>query len=264
MSSDLLKSQIRIMRGRDSRKSYETILSRIHRRKYRRILRRISGYKPMSRSVQLHITERDMKIFTFIGKRGCASLEILARTFWPQRVVTTCSDRLNQLTRAEYLSRQMVQVRRKDEKIYALQKKARMLFDEDARKAFYRRLPAVNEMRHALDMGDILDAFGSKVIDFTNEHQLKSLNAKQVRNEAGVPDGHVVLEQKNGQLLSIYLERDGAYYGSVLDKKVEDMGRTGQPILWICDTTERVVHVAAVCKAYETITVVRLEDLKNI
>lgn len=210
--------------------------------------------------------ERDLQVFTMIGKRGCVTIDAIQRNFWPhcKPGTTTCEARIEQLKRAGYLQSEIVDVRGKQEKIYYLDKKARSEFDEITRKSFYKKRPALNEIRHALHMGDVLDAFASKVVNFTNEHQLKSINSRQEVPEEEVADGFVSVQDASGNGQSFYIECDGAYYGKRLTNKLAQMAASNKPILWVSWSSQRVQHIAKLARNYQNIVPVHFNDLGSI
>jgi hypothetical protein len=215
-------------------------------------------------TLRVKLGQRDLQFFEMIGKRGCVTLETIHRNFWQGAKLDTCKARVEQLKRAGYLQSEIVDVRGRQEIIYYLDRKARSQFDEQIRKTFYKRRPPMNEIRHALNMGDILDTFSSKVVNFTNEHQLKSQNSYRAVPEEEVADGFVSLEDGGGSRQSFYIECDGAYYGQRLTTKLAQMAASGKPILWVSWSTQRVQHIAHLARTYQNIVPIHFNDVSRI
>lgn len=218
-----------------------------------------------------------MHVFSMLGQRGCMTLDSIRRNFWSHTIkkdaegnvsyTTTCEDRIEQLKRAGFLKSEIVDARGRQEQIYYLDKKARLQFDKEERKTFYKKRPANNELRHALNIGDDLDAFSSKVVRFVNEHQLKSISSQQktLGSEVlEVPDADITIEDAAGKQFSFSIEEDGAYHGKRLHQKLGQLAASNKSILWVCRSAARVKHIASLAKQYTNIVPIHFNNLKNI
>ncbi len=85
----------------------------------------------------IQLTERDKKLLTLVGRRGCVSIDALHQNFWMNAKVRTCQERIALLMKAGYLKSELVEARGRSETIYYLDKKGKGQFDEETRKTFY-------------------------------------------------------------------------------------------------------------------------------
>lgn len=210
------------------------------------------------------LTDRDRSCFEMIGKRGCVTLDAIHRNYWTKARKETCEARIEQLVKANYLKSEIVDVRGKQEKIYYLARKARSEFDAEIRREFYKKRPAMNEMKHALDMSDVLDAFSSSIVNFVNEHQLKSLNSRLPHPMKEVADASVRLQSSAGGELSFDIEIDGAYHGRRLANKIANMASSNRLTLWVSWSRARVEHIRALIKDHSKIIPIHFSDLVNL
>ncbi len=200
-----------------------------------------------------------------IGKRGCVSLAAIHRNYWTHAKYETCLARIDQLVRGGYLKRETTDVRGNHETIYSLDKKALPEFSDAERKTFYKKAPSSTEVKHVLLMGDVLDAFRSKIVAFTNEHELKSLKSSNIEMRDGeVPDGQVTIGASTGQQLSFYIEIDGAYHGSRLKQKIAELGKINAPVLWVTFSAGRLHTLIHATEGHATIKPILYDELRHI
>ena len=212
----------------------------------------------------IKLTDRDRACFEMIGKRGCVTLEAIHRNYWTSARKETCEARIDQLVKGSFLKSEFVDVRGKQEKIYYLARKARNEFDQETRKTFYKKRPAMNELRHALYMSDVLDAFSSRVARFVNEHQLKSINSRLAEPLKEVPDASVSLVDVSGFELSFDIEIDGAYYGKNLARKLANLASSNRLTLWVSWSKPRVEHIRSLIGDTSRIIPMYFNDLVHL
>lgn len=193
------------------------------------------------------------------------NLEAIHRNFWKDVRIETALARIDQLARAGYLERENTDIRGRQETVYFLGRKALAEFSETERKAFYRKAPTSTEIKHVLLMGDVLDKFKSRVVGFTNEHQLKARKALSTNaRDLEVPDGYVRLESAAGQTFSFYIEIDGAYHGARLKQKVAELGKANAPVVWVAFSHGRLDTIVEAAASFANIKPVLYENLNQI
>ncbi len=132
-------------------------------------------------------------------------------------------------------------------------------------KPFIKKRPSMTEISHALEMSDVLDAFSSKVISFTNEHQLKSMNAMLSIPLEEVADGEVTLQNAAGDQSSFFVEIDSKNYnGKRLAKKLEQLASLEGSVLMVTQSKVRVQRLQTFRQTYQNIQFVHFSDLSRI
>jgi Replication-relaxation len=220
------------------------------------------GKKAASR---VKLTDRDRNLLALVGQRGCVTIDMMHRNFWTSAKIRTCQERIDLLEKAGYLKSELVEARGRPETIYYLDKKGKGQFDGETRKTFYKKRPSMTEISHALEMSDVLDSFSSKVTSFTNEHQLKSLNAVLNIPLEEVADGEVTLQDGEGNERSFYVEIDSKNYnGARLARKLEQLASLGSSVIMVSRSNIRVQRLQAFSQAYQNIQFVHFNDLNSI
>jgi hypothetical protein len=203
---------------------------------------------------QIHPTARDLEIFRHVGQRGVSSTVAIHRAFWVGRQLQTAQDRLDQLAKAGYLKHQVVVVRGQAQHVYALGRKAAVLFSEAEQRGFLRRIGS-GELAHLLRTGEVLDALRRthQVTGFVHEHALRS-GAVRRGGQQGLADAQVTL---NGT--PTLLEIDSPHYtGQRLSRKVAALGQAGQPVLWVVGSQARLATVRLAAQGQPDIQVVHI------
>lgn len=181
-----------------------------------------------------------------------------------------CLARLDQLARGHYLERELVDVRGKTETVYYLATKARRAFSDAERRGFYKKTPSKTELRHTLWMGEVLDAFGPRLVRFLGEHQLKSMKGRGTgargpgARDAQVPDGYIEIARPDGQTVGFSIEIDGAYHGERLRRKIDALGVSPSPVLWVTFTPGRLQTLRAATARQPRITPILFDDLTRL
>lgn len=176
--------------------------------------------------------ERLYKILGNIGLRGAMTEEMIYDIeFRGKAAIRTCQDKLYQWERAKLIKSATTEARGKCEKVYMLTDKGRVMFDEEARRHFYKSDPTPNEMKHVLNFNDYVNALEDKVVGLINERELRSVDRKKNEDEQDpeVTDGYIVVSNGKGISAGCFIEIDSGDCGVRLAKKCDGLKSSGKP-----------------------------------
>lgn len=193
-------------------------------------------------------TERDMELMRRIGQSGLDSFENIKANFWADAKERTARERLLQLEKAGWIEAKYVDARKPGELIFTLTTRGEKLFTRPERDRFMTARPQeYNQQLLAQDSRTRLERQlaeqGARLLDWKNEHELKSAASKNYRRSAAsgasseqgaeVADAQAIILNGDGQTITLDIEIDGAYFGKQLAKKVSSLSSSGQPALWV-------------------------------
>ena len=211
------------------------------------------------------LTDRDREILRFIGRNGVAALGQIHDRYWHTAKERTALERLQQLVNAGLLVRDQTDCRNlgKSETIYGLTRKGANELGYMSAARLMVGLPNHGEMKQQLYMQDAfsrlekdLEARGAVLVEWRNERELRGEQRReQIRlkgraagsrsrlNFEDIADGQAVIQEADGQLTTLDIEADGAYYGRMLTNKLADLGRSGRPTLWVTTGAGRAARI---------------------
>lgn len=202
-------------------------------------------------------TERDIEIMRLAGNNGIIGFKQIKREFFELASDKTARERLSQLEKAGWIANFRSDARERGELVFKLTDEGRKLFSKVERDLFMTARPTeYKQQLNAIDaryqLKQQLDERGAKLIDWKNEHQLKS-EYGHLKHVEGVPqwqldrleiaDARATVEEADGQQVEIDIEIDGAYYGKQLDEKIGKMANGSRPALWVT-TPNRAERIA--------------------
>lgn len=140
-------------------------------------------------------------------------------------------------------------------------RKGSQLFEQEVRAKFQTGRPARAEIAHLLHTNDAVHRIGQRasIVSLRNEHQLKSLKVR-TQSQRQVADAHLTIEHA-GRRYSFSLEIDGRYSGKRLWQKVQDYGASGQPIVWVVYSQQRLAHLTQLCARFHNIRPILFSSL---
>lgn len=214
------------------------------------------------------LTVRDRDILYWVGSGGIASLEQLARRFWPAKRIVTAHDRLRQLVKSGYLEMHVCDARSPGERVFSLTQAGAQQLAPELQRHLYIGLPSIAELRQQLLAQEAylkLDAQareqGGQLVDWQSERQLRAevLRTQRLLKHSGqpvfqaeIPDARAVIAFPHKQHEVLYIEMDGAYYGKILCQKAISFAASGQKVIWVC-TEARVKYVQEAVANYPNI-----------
>jgi hypothetical protein len=209
----------------------------------------------------------------WIGQAGVASLDQLARRFWPGKRPGTASDRLRRLVQAGYLEMQVWDGRQPGERIFALTHKGYMQLGSASREQLHVGFPApagITQQLLAQDAYLWLEAQvrerAGQLTSWKSERELRAefLRAEHIARRSGkltssveIPDAQATIMTAQGEEQILYIEIDGAYYGKMLWQKAKGLAKSGQQVLWVC-TKARANYVRKAVAEYPNIQVLSI------
>ena len=202
-------------------------------------------------------TERDREIMWLAGTNGIIGFGQIKNQFFNLATDKTARARLSQLEKSGWLESFRTDARTRGELVFKLTEMGEKLFSRAERVRFMTaRAQEYKQQLAAIDarfkLANQLEARGARLIDWKNEHELKSEYAR-LKHVENVPqwqldrlemaDARAIIQEGNGQEVEIDVEIDGAYYGKQLQEKVEKMGRGERPTLWVT-TPDRAAKIS--------------------
>lgn len=201
------------------------------------------------------LTERDRQLLRFVGENGLASFDQLSRKFWHNALPRTCRERLYRLERCGWLEARRVDQRRPAELVFVLTHLGANRFSALERKQLMVGLPASHEICQQLLAQEArlfleakLRTEGGRLLSWQNEHVLRS-EAHQ-RNKpngsnfggawAGIADAVALVSDRQGRSGKVLIECDGAYFGRMLQAKLQALAECGYPALWVTERAGRI------------------------
>lgn len=227
---------------------------------------------------RVRLTERDLRLFGYIGQTGLASQAQLHHAYWPHAQRQTAVDRLARLEKAGYLRSLTTSARGARETCYYLTHAATRTFGARRAASLGIGAPSATEIAHLLRTRAVLDvlAHAHRLVSFTSERLLKREAAKAARTHQQTPllangsrmwphqvcDGRLVLREGE-QNATVLLEIDGAYFGKRLRVKIAALARERQRVLWVTKSGERADLLRALCADHPHIQPVAFADLEQ-
>ena len=202
-------------------------------------------------------TERDKEIMWLAGTNGIIAMGQVKEQFFNLAAYKTGRERLSQLEKAGWLESFRSDARERGELLFKLTDKGEKLFSRAERDRFMTaRAQEYKQQLAAIDarfkLAKQLQERGAKLVDWKNEHELKSEYGR-LKYVVNVPrweldrlemaDARAIIEDANGQTVEIDIEIDGAYYGKQLREKVAKMGSGERPTLWVT-TADRAAKIS--------------------
>lgn len=227
-------------------------------------------------------TDRDRNILQWVGQGGVATLDQLARRFWPSKGVDAALNRLRQLVKAGYLETHVCDswcpggTERRGERVFALTQQGFMQFNPSERQHFYVGLPPPAEIGQQILAQEAYLRLemqareqGAQLVGWKSE---RALRAELLRShhhmlrpgargedllQRDIPDAEVVILTASGERQILYVEVDGAYYGKMLWQKAGGLAKSGHPVIWVC-TLSRADYIRKAVAEYPNIQVLSL------
>ena len=218
----------------------------------------------------VQLTERDLAILQWVGQAGIATVDQVAKRFWMGRTVATARGRVRQLIRAGYLDAHACNVRRSGEAVLCLTAAAYGLFSPAQRERLHMGLPAPAEIKQQLTAQDAyiqLDAqvqdSGGRLVEWRYERELRAEATSKHQKARGrqgyglssdISDARATVITSEGVVETLYVEIDGAYYGTMLCEKARRAANSGERYIWVC-TQERAEYLRKALAGYSNINV---------
>lgn len=227
------------------------------------------GKKKARYSQSVHTTQRDLEIIRFLGKYGCANASQIHASFFEGRTLGRAKNRLDELVKGGFLHSSLTDARGKTERIYWIERKGSMQFEEDVRAIFEKGRPPEKEIAHLLKTVDVMQRLerNHTISEFMHEHKLKSLKAKEAFGIGGgdmqIGDALISIA-KSGSRLSAgtyMIEIDGDYYGKKAAHKVKSLGACGMSVLFVCFSTSRYEYMKPRAELASNIMLMHIDSL---
>jgi hypothetical protein len=217
-----------------------------------------------------YLTRRDLHILHWVGLGGLASLDQLARRFWPSMQASAALDRLRQLVKGGYLAMHRCDEWTAGERVFCLTKRGAQQFEPWVREQLYCGLPPAGEIKQQLLAQEAylrLEAQvhieGGRIVEWLPERRLRAslMSARYRAKQSGarlsqvsIPDAQVEIVSAKGERQLFYVEIDGAYYGRMLRQKAYALQESGHRVVWVC-TKGRAGYIGRAVAPYRNIEV---------
>jgi DNA-binding PadR family transcriptional regulator len=194
------------------------------------------------------LTERDLLVLKFIAKGGIASLSQINAKFWPGAKERTCYERLHKLKKGGFLKTEVTTVRNKEgELIFSITSDGSNLFSQSIKDQFFKNITSSEVKQQLLAQEAIIKLEkvwtqqGKVIVNWKHERELKSeLSPKKVKkvntaiNQVEIPDAQAtVRDNTTGEIYEVEIEVDGAYYGKMLQSKIDRFAAANKPTIWV-------------------------------
>lgn len=228
----------------------------------------------MPRKTTLILTVRDLSVLRQVGSSRIATLEQLARWFWPDATITSARSRLRSLAEVGYLESKWSYRNRQPVLAYTLTAAGYMQLPVVIRPRVRVGWPSMGELTQQLLANDALftierklKARGAQLIDWRSVYELRAeyaSTASHTWRDGGNPhrdniaDAEMHIETLAGRQVWD-VEIDGCYYGQMLDGKAKAMAKSGKPTLWVCEQS-RAARVRRATEPYKNIQLLVLTE----
>lgn len=230
---------------------------------------------------EVPLSGKRLAVLRVIGESGVASLLQLHTHFWPHTTEKAARRALLALEKLGYLQPAYTDVRGTRELIFSLTGLAVRQFGNREQARLLSGFPKYNELRQQLLVQETrllverkLAERGAKLVEWRNEHLLRSLECKRQMEAFGIsyyevqlqdiPDAQAVIEEADGLRHEISIEADGAYYGATLEGKLATIRRnSSQHWLWVTYSGRRAARLAGLLQELPNVQLVRVELRRN-
>lgn len=220
-------------------------------------------------------TERDLEIMQLAGMDGLASFRIIKNQFFELANDKTARARLTQMEKAGWIQSGRTDARQRGELVFFLTDKGHQFFTPAERQYFmqaraseYKQQLMLQEAR--LRLKQEVEYDGGKILEWKNEHQLKSewrkaeMAGLQYGEVDELPDAEAIIELADGSTYQIGIEADGSYFGKRLSSKCERFGEGGNnyQVMWVT-TPDRANKISNAISAYPNQSVMVIDSNSN-
>lgn len=184
------------------------------------------------------VTDRDLALLRDIGQNGIATFGYIKAHYWPDQLRRTCRERLSQMEKAGWITKEYFSLRKPGELTFSLTRLGAEHFTRPERQRFMIGPLARYEVRQQLDALDArvalirqYEALGFRLLDWKNERELRSHQTSTAGEEIADCLASFV-NDSTGQVVELDIEIDGQYYGQMLEKKIAALAGTLRPAVW--------------------------------
>ncbi|MEI6044387.1 MAG: replication-relaxation family protein [Chloroflexota bacterium] len=209
--------------------------------------------------------KRDLKVLQFIGKGGIASISQIQTKFWPEAKERTCLERLQILKKEGLLTKQIVTSRKSEgELVFLITPEGSKLFSRSIQARFFHQITTAEIKQQLLAQDAILKleqeliVQGKVLVDWKQEREIRSLLKRQQKkgdtSQLEVPDAQAtVRDETTGEIYKVEIEVDGAYYGKMLQSKINRFAASNKPTIWVT-TSDRAAMIITKISNHPNIT----------
>ena len=209
-------------------------------------------------------TDRDLAVLRDIGQNGIATFAYIKAYYWPDQLGWTCRERLTQMERAGWITKEYISLRKPGELTFSLTQLGAEHFTRPESQRFMIGPLARHEIRQQLDALEArvaltkqYDALGFRLLDWKNERELRSRQTSTAGTEIADCLASFV-NDSTGQVVELDIEIDGQYFGKMLEKKIAVLAATGRPSVW-ATSAGRAGRIRQAVAAFPNISVLVLE-----
>lgn len=189
------------------------------------------------------------------GLSGVISLRQIHRRYFAGSTEETVKKRMRELVDGGFFHTAIVQIKRRQEQVFWIERKAGMCFPHAERGKLIRKKPADSEITHMVRSNDIIDKIKERynLRFWRNERMLKSENAllkPELRKEK-VADLEVTIEEGR----QIYIEIDSGDTGQALIKNMGMLSRSYEKAIVVVFSKGRLKGVQKATSVYQNIEV---------
>ncbi len=210
------------------------------------------------------VTDRDLAVLRDIGQNGIATFAYIKAHYWPDQLGRTCRERLSQMEKAGWITKEYFSLRKPGELTFSLTRLGAEHFTRPERLRFMIGPLARHEVRQQLDALDArvalirqYEALGFRLLDWKNERELRSHQTGTAGEEIADCLASFI-NDATGQVVELDIEIDGQYYGQMLEKKIRALAVTGRPSVW-ATSTGRARRIRQAVAGFPNISVLVLE-----